>query len=31
VLNTKKEAHLVTPVSPTTKNFRYTIQIWGEE
>ncbi len=31
VLNTKKEGHLVTPVSSTAQNFRYTIQVWGEE
>lgn len=29
VINTEKEMHLVTPVLPTTSDFRYTIQIWG--
>jgi Rps23 Pro-64 3,4-dihydroxylase Tpa1-like proline 4-hydroxylase len=29
VIVDKKELHLVTPVSPLSTEFRYTIQIWG--
>ena len=29
VLNGDKELHLVTPVLPSAKDFRYTVQIWG--
>jgi hypothetical protein len=29
VLNTDEKMHLVTPMSPLSPNFRYTIQIWG--
>ena len=30
VVNDSKEEHFVTPISPHAKQYRYTIQIWGE-
>ena len=29
VLNDNHESHMVTPLSPYSTDFRYTIQIWG--
>jgi len=29
VLNANQKMHMVTPMSPLSPNFRYTIQIWG--